>query len=82
MSAIGRNLFSHPLSSGIRQGTFAVAEYRAYTVGHDENFIGFYSLVCADDAEAIEKAKHLVNGRDVELWNGLRFVIRLSRKPE
>jgi hypothetical protein len=59
-----------------------VAEYRAYTVGHDENFIGFYSLVCADDAEAIEKAKHLVDGREVELWNGLRFVIRLSRKPE
>jgi hypothetical protein len=81
MSAIGL-FFSRPLSSGVCQGTFAVAEYRAYTVGHDENFIGFYSLVCADDAEAIEKAKRLVDGHDVELWNGLRFVIRLSRKPE
>jgi hypothetical protein len=59
-----------------------VAEYRAYTVGRDGNFIGFDSLVCADDAEAIEKAKRLVDGHDVELWNGPRLVIRLSQKPE
>ncbi len=59
-----------------------MAEYRAYTVGRDGNFIGFDSLVCADDAEAIEKAKRLVNGHDVELWNGPRLVIRLSHKPE
>jgi hypothetical protein len=59
-----------------------VAEYRAYTVARDGHSIGFDSLVCADDAEAIEKAKRLADGHDVELWNGLRFVIRLSRKPE
>ena len=59
-----------------------MAAYRAYTVGHDGNFIGFDSLVCADDAEAIEKAKRLVDGHDVELWSGPRLVIRLSHKPK
>jgi hypothetical protein len=58
-------------------GTFGVAEYRAYTVGHDGHFTGFEPLVCADDAEAIEKAKRLVEKHDVELWSGDRIVIRL-----
>jgi hypothetical protein len=34
------------------------------------------------DAEAIEKAKRFVNGRDVELWSGPRFVIKLEADPE
>jgi hypothetical protein len=59
-----------------------MAEYRAYTVGHDGNFIGFDSLDCADDAEAIEKTKRLVDGHDVELWSGPCLVIPLSHKPE
>jgi hypothetical protein len=53
-----------------------VAEYRAYIVGHDVHFIRFESLICADDAGAIAKAKHLVADHDVELWSGKRFVIR------
>jgi hypothetical protein len=40
-----------------------MAEYRAYTVGVDGHFVGFEPLTCADDAEAIEKAKRLVDGR-------------------
>jgi hypothetical protein len=55
-----------------------VAEYRAYVVGHDGHFIRFESLICADDAEAIAKAKRLVADHDVELWSGKRFVIRLE----
>jgi len=51
-----------------------VAEYRAYVVGHDGHFIRFESLICADDAEAIAKAKRLVDDHDVELWCGERFV--------
>jgi hypothetical protein len=47
-----------------------MADYRAYTVGLDGRFIGFEPLVCADDAEAIEKAKLLVGDRSIELWNG------------
>jgi hypothetical protein len=55
-----------------------MAEYRAYTVGHDGHFIGFEPLVCADDAEAIEQAKRLVVYRPIELRSGPRFVTRLG----
>jgi hypothetical protein len=55
-----------------------MAEYRAYTVGHDGHFIGYEPLICADDAEAIEKAKRLAEGHDIELWSGPRFVTRLD----
>jgi hypothetical protein len=55
-----------------------MADYRAYTVGLDGRLIGFEPLVCADDAEAIERAKLLVGDRSIELWNGPRFVIRLE----
>jgi hypothetical protein len=57
-------------------------EYRAYIVGVDGHFIGFEPIVCADDAAAIEKAKRLVNGHDLELWNGPRFVIKLEADPK
>jgi hypothetical protein len=50
-----------------------MAEYRAYTVGIDGHFVGYQPLVCADDAEAITKAKRLVDGHDIELWNGARL---------
>ena len=59
-----------------------MAEYRAYTVGRDGHFNGFEPLICADDAEAIEKAKRLVDGYDIELWSGERFITRVSRSRE
>ena len=57
-------------------------EYRADRVGLDGHFFGFESLVCAEDAEATEKAKRLVDGYDIELWSGERFIIRLDHKRE
>jgi hypothetical protein len=59
-----------------------MAEYRAYTVGHDGHFIGFEPLVCADDSEAIEQAKRFVDGHDIELWSGDRLVTRLETKTK
>ena len=59
-----------------------MAEYRAFIVGQDGHFIGFEGLVCADDAEAIEKAKRFVDGHDIELWSGERFVVRLSHEKK
>jgi hypothetical protein len=53
-------------------------QYRAYVVGHDGHFNGFEALVCADDQEAIDKAKRLVDGHDIELWSGTRLVIVLK----
>jgi hypothetical protein len=53
-------------------------EYRAYVVGSDGHFIGVKPLVCANDEEATENAKGLVDSYDIELWSGERFVIRLK----
>ena len=63
-------------------GKAEMAEYRAYTIGIDGHIVGFEALVCADDVEAINGAKRLVDGHDIELWNGARFIIRLSRSTE
>jgi hypothetical protein len=41
-------------------------EYRAYVVGLDGHFTDFEGMVCEDDAKAIEKARRLVDGHDVE----------------
>jgi hypothetical protein len=59
-----------------------MVEYRAYAVGIDGHIVGFKALVCADDTEAINKAKRLVDGHDIELWSGARFIIRLSRTTD
>jgi len=58
-----------------------MAEYRAYIVGRDGHFMGFEPLICADDSEATERAKRLVDGHDIELWSGTRLVIRLKHEP-
>jgi hypothetical protein len=55
-----------------------MGEYRAFTVDIDGHFIGFEPLKCANDAEAIEKAKRLVDGHAIELWSGERLVTRIS----
>jgi hypothetical protein len=60
---------------------FSMAEYRAYVVGHDGHFIRFEGFTSHDDGEAIAEAKRLVDGHDVELWSGERFVKRLSPEP-
>ena len=55
-----------------------MTEYRLFKVGADGHFIGFEPLVCDDDAQAVERAKRLLDGCDIEIWSGDRLVIRLS----
>lgn len=57
-------------------------EYIAYSVRRDGYLIAVKALHCADDAEAAKKAEHLVEGRDIELWCGDRFVIRFGQNPK
>ena len=56
--------------------------YRAYIIGSDGHIASFRELACDSDADAINQAKGLVGGHDVELWNGKRLVIRLEAKPQ
>jgi hypothetical protein len=61
-------------------GLAQVNEYRAYVVGDDGHFASFRAFRCADDSEAITSAKQLVDGHDVELWSGERFILRIDHK--
>jgi hypothetical protein len=51
-----------------------MANYRVYVVGSDGHFIDVVALECGDDAEATKRAAQLVDGHDVELWQGARKV--------
>ena len=53
-------------------------EYRAYVIGPDGHFMSWAGLVCPNDEAAIDAAKQLVDGHDVELWSGDRLVATLK----
>jgi hypothetical protein len=58
-------------------------DYRAYVVGIDGHFVRVEFLHShPDDAAAIEAAKQLVDGHDIELWDRDRFVGRYSRETK
>jgi hypothetical protein len=82
MSAIGRNLFFAPAIVGHPAGDFWSGRVQSLHRRPRREFYWLDSLDCADDAEAIEKTKRLVDGHDVELWSGPRLVILQSHKPE
>jgi hypothetical protein len=57
-------------------------EYSAYLVGSDGHFYQAVHLICADDAEAIETAKQLAEGHDVELWQRGRKIATFHHTPK
>jgi hypothetical protein len=66
----------------VRAQGMQMSEYRVYVIGSDGHFIRAIQLDCADDKAAIESAKQLVNGHDVELWQLDRKVAKFERKAE
>jgi hypothetical protein len=58
-----------------------MVEYRAYIIGSDGQFYRSVSLDCADDTAAVEQAKQLLDGHDIELWQLDRKVLMLGHKP-
>jgi hypothetical protein len=61
-----------------RPSAAQVNKYRAYSMGHDGHIKSSRGFVCEDDADAIVWAEHLVDGHDIELWSGERFVKRVN----
>ena len=55
-------------------------EYRAYLIGPDGRIQRCIELVCGCEDAARARAEQLVDGHDIELWSGERFVIRLDRR--
>ena len=57
-----------------------MAHYRAYFIGIDGLFVKSIDLDCVDDAAAIENAKQLVDGQDVELWQRDRRIQKFKAR--
>jgi hypothetical protein len=55
-----------------------VNEYRAYMIGDDGHLLSSRVFVTGNDADAIVWAEQMVDGHDVELWSGERFVRRVN----
>jgi hypothetical protein len=55
-----------------------VSQYRAYVIGYDGHITSFRTFVCNSDADATVWTKQLLDGHDIELWSGDRFVTRLN----
>jgi len=49
-------------------------------MGHDGHIKSSRAFVCESDDDATVWAKQLVDGHDIELWSGERFVIRLDHR--
>jgi hypothetical protein len=64
------------------RGAAIVPAYRTYLIDQNNRISGPATIVkCAGDFDAIEKAKQLVDGHDVELWERDRLVMRFFHDP-
>jgi hypothetical protein len=63
-------------------GKRPMPDYRAYVIKN--NHVAGVPVVftCDSDQEAIQQAKKLVDGHDIELWDGSRFVIGIKSKED
>jgi hypothetical protein len=59
-----------------------MAVYRIYTVrrGGKRILVPPAVITCADDKAAIQKSEDMVDGHDIELWDGARFVTRIKSR--
>jgi hypothetical protein len=59
-----------------------MTDYRVYVIGLDGHFLKAVELDCANDSAAIETAEQFIDGLDLEVWQGDRFIIRLVPKEK
>jgi hypothetical protein len=57
-------------------------DYRVYIIGQDGHFQKAIPLDCPDDSTAIQSAKRLIDGHDIELWQRDRKIARFPRKAK
>ena len=55
-----------------------MAEYKVYKIKNDQLFEPPVVFESPEEAAAIDRARQLVDGCDVQLWQGTRFVIGLK----
>jgi hypothetical protein len=60
-----------------------MSEFRGYVIGWDGHILQRIELDnCSDESEAREKAKQLVDGHDVELWERARLIERFRHQEQ
>jgi len=57
-------------------------QYRVYIIGADGEFQNSVPLECADDEVFLKKAKQLVRGHHVELWQYTRKIATFDQEPQ
>lgn len=60
----------------------SVADYRVYVFGTDGHIERSILLDCKNDSAAIESAKQLIDGLDIELWQRDRMIARFDGRPK
>jgi hypothetical protein len=55
----------------------SAANYRIYELTIGNQVAGSREIVCGSDQNAIEKAKKMLDDRDLEIRHGARFVARV-----
>jgi hypothetical protein len=56
--------------------------YRAYLFDKEDCVSSVHVVQAEDDRGAVDEAEELADGNDVEIWNGIRLVVRLANKSE
>jgi hypothetical protein len=59
-----------------------MADYRVHIIRTDGHLLGALQIVCPDDESAKQYATQLVDGHDIELWQGDRKIITLKHTQE
>ena len=59
-----------------------MAEYQMRIIGTDGQLRRTIGLLCPDDESAKEYVRQLVDGYDIELWQGDRKIERFSHSHE
>ena len=55
-----------------------MSDYRLYSISKSNRVAGVEVITCDTDEEAIQKAKQLMAGGGLELWEGPRFIIAIK----
>ena len=58
-----------------------MTQYQAHIIDSDDEFKNSVTLECADDEVALKRAKQLVGGHHIELWQYTRKIATLDHKP-
>ena len=59
-----------------------MSEYRIYVLGVDAQIIAAVKLERPNDDAAIESARELLDGHDIEIWQEARIVAKLKSETK